>query len=461
MATKSHRVAQRDNGQPHSDDARQRITRIVEGWSLTEPLMFAAWTLHETVLTKTVATIRVGHGRVECNSDFIRSLTRAQLRDVLRFEATRILLGHPYARRQPRADVAYTASNITIQECLHTNLPMPRARDEFEDDSLDHQYYEFYYAELARRDEEPPTDEHQDPTPSPGVDETETPGAPTPTPVSGDAGDGDQDPSDEPAAGDESVESPNPQSSDESMTPSSDLDSYADGAQLGAQNAEPWESDDLFKDEIASAVTEAQQTGQWGSLPGTIQERLIANLNPPLDYRGMLRRFRQSVLSVNRCLTRMKPSRRYGLSQMGSRYDFTTRLLLAVDVSGSMSHRELQKGFSVANQFFRYGIREIDVVWFDTTVHNAPETFRRARSQISIVGRGGTDFRCLIDFIDEHRQYDGMIVFTDGEAPKPPAPNNRRTQLMWLFNTQAAYKKMHGPLSNLGRTAYIQPSRWR
>ncbi len=31
----------------------------------------------------------------------------------------------------------------------------------------------------------------------------------------------------------------------------------------------------------------------------------------------------------------MRPSRRFGFEQMGSHYDFTTRLLIAIDTSGS------------------------------------------------------------------------------------------------------------------------------
>jgi len=457
-----------------SEAARSKISRIVESWFLTDPLLFVAWTMHEAVANESVATIRVARGKVEFNPEFIHSVRRDDLRNVLVFEATRILLGHPYARRQPRSDLSYSASNITIQECLRTPLPMPFSKDVFGDASLDHQYFEFYYNQLAARaDESPPPpsenknkdepksdhdDESSDgpPTNAPSESESEQPesapenaseseaeneaGAPAPT---GGAGEGSGE-----GSGHGSEGSP----------ASPEMDSYVDPTQVGTENAGDWDADDLFHDEIITAIGEAEKSGQWGTLPGTVRERLLATLRPPLDYRGVLRNFRQSVLSVDRRLTRMKPSRRYGFAQMGSRYDFSTRLLLAVDVSGSMSHRELREGFSVANQFFKYGIREIDVVWFDTKIHGEPISLRRARSSIEIKGRGGTDFRCVIDLIDEKRNYDGAIIFTDGLAPKPRPPNNRRTKLMWLFSTQAAYNKMHRDLADLGRSAFIKPS---
>jgi len=54
-----------------------------------------------------------------------------------------------------------------------------------------------------------------------------------------------------------------------------------------------------------------------------------------IDY-WVLRLFRRSVLSERRRLTHMKPSRRYDFLYFGSRYEFATRLLVAVDISGSM-----------------------------------------------------------------------------------------------------------------------------
>ena len=114
--------------------ARERITQVVESWFLTEPLLFAAWTMHDVSERPSLATIRVGRGKIEFNPDFIRSLRRDQLRSVLGFEAMRILLGHPYCRQQPQAELSYQASNLTVQECLRTTLPMPRARDVWGDE---------------------------------------------------------------------------------------------------------------------------------------------------------------------------------------------------------------------------------------------------------------------------------------------------------------------------------------
>ena len=54
-----------------------------------------------------------------------------------------------------------------------------------------------------------------------------------------------------------------------------------------------------------------------------------------IDFRSALRGFRASILSQKRRLTRMRPSRRFGFEQMGSHYDFTTHLLVAIDIGYS------------------------------------------------------------------------------------------------------------------------------
>ena len=169
-----------------------------------------------------------------------------------------------------------------------------------------------------------------------------------------------------------------------------------------------------------------------------------------------MRQFRASVLSTHRRLTRMKPNRRYGYLYMGSRYDFTTNLLVAVDVSGSMSSEDLARGFSVVNRFFTYGVRSIDVIQFDTEIKGEVVSLKRARREVVALGRGGTDFSPVIDYIDEHTDYDGVVVFTDGYAPVPRRPKNRRTKVLWLFTHEHTYEAQRDDLRPIGPAAFLR-----
>jgi predicted metal-dependent peptidase len=396
--------------------ARDRIRRVVEKWFLVEPLLFAVWTTHEVVVEPRVRTIRVRRGRVEYSPQFIDSLGKHELEQVLAVEAVRILLAHPYARRKENAELSYAASNLALQEHLETSLPLPRARQVFGGRQYDKQYYEFYYRLLS---------------------EQWASGAAPPQALG------------------RIAESP-PTSGPDAAAGADPLGTYGDAWLSGRENTEDWDADELLVEEIGDHIRSAAETNSWGTIPGRFKDRILAALRPKLNYRAVLRHFRASVLSIHRRLTRMKPNRRYGFQYMGSRYDFTTRLLFAVDVSGSMSKLDLARGFSVVNRFFKYGVEAIDVLQFDTEIKGEPVSLKHARRLVEVKGRGGTSFAAVVDYVDEHREYDGAIVFTDGLAPVPRRPWNRRTRVLWLFNREETCRRMHDRLRTIGRATFLK-----
>jgi hypothetical protein len=414
--------------------ARDRIREVAEKWFLGEPLLFAVWVTHALSVNPRIGTIRVQLGRIEYNPAFIDALNRRDLEQVLTLEAMRILLKHPYSRRPGGPELAYAASNLTLQEYLETTLPLPRARDVFGHADFDRQYYEFYFHRLAERSANgcggcPRQELRRTGFQPVRGEEDGLKNRPTKEEPDREAG---------------------------TAAASSPQEAYADARCSGRENAEEWAPDELRRDQIDERIRTAQETDSWGSIPGRWKERILATLRPRLNYRAVLRQFRASILSVRRRLTRMKPNRRYGFQYMGSRYDFTTRLLFAVDVSGSMSSSDLALGFSVINRFFKYGVEAIDVVQFDTEIKSEPLSLRKAQRSVEVDGRGGTSFDPVIAFLDEHRDYDGAVIFTDGYAPVPPQPNHRRTRLLWLFNREETYRSQYEGLRELGRAAYLR-----
>lgn len=378
-----------------------RLRAATEAWFITEPLLFAALLTHRLVPRAGAGTLRTGEGRVEYNPAFVEALPPRHLEEVLRLEAVRIVLKHPYSRRPPSGEVAYLASNVTLKEHVPTTLPLPSAREVFGDPSFSRQYYEFYCDRLMDR--------------------------------SRGGGDGDGNGKPEALAAD-----------------------HLDPAR-GPENTQLWQEDCLLREQIDAVIREAEQSSSWGSLPGALVAQILASLRPRLDYRKVLRGFRTSILSSRRELTRMKPSRRYGFEYMGSRHRLRTRLLVAVDVSGSISDGDLEKAFSVVNQLFRYGIETIDVVQFDTQLTGPATTFRRRRPRVAITGRGGTSFEPVLRYIDEHRDYDGLIVVTDGIAARPEPPENRRTRVLWLFHHEETYRNMRDNVAHIGQAVFIKP----
>ena len=75
---------------------------------------------------------------------------------------------------------------------------------------------------------------------------------------------------------------------------------------------------------------------------------------------------------------------------------------------------------------------QADFIQFDTQVYGEPQPFSKKASKIDIVGRGGTCFDPIIEMVDE-KNYDGLVIFTDGYAPFPPKPKAR---MLWAVCEQ-------------------------
>lgn len=192
-----------------------------------------------------------------------------------------------------------------------------------------------------------------------------------------------------------------------------------------------WKEDQLQEESINVLI---KSTSDWGTLPNTIVEKIVASAKPKIDYRRAFEGFRSSIASSHRRLTRMRPNRRTEFEQMGSIYDSLAKILVAVDVSGSVSDSTLGVFYSLINRFFKYGIKKMDVVQFDAALGEVTP-FKHAKREIEVCGRGGTSFQPVIDFVSKSK-YDGVVILTDGMASAPEIPQNMRTHILWIADSE-------------------------
>ena len=220
--------------------------------------------------------------------------------------------------------------------------------------------------------------------------------------------------------------------------------------------AEAWEEDDFMVTELNETIRDIKD---WGSLAGTTIEQIKASLEYKIDYRRALAGFRTSIISSRRSLTRMRPNRRFGFEAMGSKYEMESNILIAVDVSGSVSKTTLQHFFGVISRFFKFGVSTLDVIQFDAAIQGKLMHFDKAfdsSKRIKINGRGGTDFQPVFDYIKEHKQYDGLIIFTDGYADEPKLDFPTQTKILWACQSEADYKTHHEWMEHTGRACFIE-----
>lgn len=241
----------------------------------------------------------------------------------------------------------------------------------------------------------------------------------------------------------------------QSMLPEQDGSSGTGPSESGSAGkrdlAELWEEDDLAVAMINGVI---EGCTSWGSLAGSFAEQLKASTKARINWHNVFSGFRASILSSKRKLTRMRPNRRTGFENMGSIRRFDTRLLVAVDVSGSISSQSLSYFYGVVNSAFRYGFEAVDVIQFDCGVR-VVQSLKKVLRDVVAVGRGGTSFQEPIDFAHENG-YDGLLILTDGYAPQPRIPNPMHCKIIWVCQDKNCYERHHSWMEKSGRVCTIE-----
>ena len=372
---------------------QERYTHILERWFITEPPLFQVLCIHELVQnTQMTCPLRSGRKKLEYHPDIVREMSDYALEEALRAEAVRLLLKHPYERRPEGCSqkAMGLGSNLVVGD----NYKHPRFRIETPQDlGLQTGMSYEWYARMVERQN-----------------------------GSSESANGGNEPEEDSLKGDK----------------------HRDLAEL-------WDEDELTLQMINEVIN---TTKSWGSLSGNLAEILKASVKAKINWRNIFAGFRASIISSKRKLTRMRPNRRTGFKNMGSVRRFDTKLLVAVDVSGSISSECLRYFYGVINSAFRYGFESIDVIQFDCGVR-AVHSLKKVIKDVAIVGRGGTSFQEPIDYAHENG-YDGLVMLTDGFAPEPNIPEGFKTGILWVCENESCLSHHKHWMEKSGRTCVMQ-----
>ena len=413
--------------------ALDRIKKIGERWFLTEPLLFAVYCSHEFVENNAIdMPMRTGNMKVEFSPKVLDKIADDVLTEYLKVEMFRILLKHPYQRQPPFAvkSLLTCASNITIADVYDVSREVKKQMSGTELKLPRGLCFEEYY-NLLKQKSMPAGGTAGEPQQTDG-------GAGQGEDEQGENGGGDNGQDGESGGGGASSNSQGGSGGNGGGNKSGKGgQSHAD---RDTQVSELWDEDEAACCDINGFIEVAQASNTWGTIPGKLQGLIKASMKVDMDYRKMLSLFKTSVISSRRHLTRMRPNRRSGFDAMGSRYELSTNLLIAVDVSGSVTDKSLEFFFSVINRLFKYGIEKLDVLQFDAAIQGEIEPFKKARRTVKILGRGGTWFQPAADYYCEHPEYDGLIYFTDGYAPPPVFNTKRPIDVLWVLCSKQSYE---------------------
>lgn len=331
---------------------------------------FGMLALNLTVRENTAApTLQTDGTHLDYNPAYIAGLSRPQLTGVVAHEVMHCAMLHPYRTRDLDPGRANRAADYAINPIIiDAGMELPAGA------LIERRFYnksfEQIYAILSREDEQPDAK----PQPSP-CHFTPAPDQP-----------GNDQPNDQPG------DMPSPGQPDNQPGPAS-------------MSEVDWQ---IASEQAASIMRKA------GTLDADLERLIKSTRESMVDWREALKHIIEQTMPSDRAWSR--PDRRFSSSGMilpGVVKENTPKLVVAADISGSMSQSTLELGLSELTGL-NYELRpaEIVLITCDTRIQSV-ETFTPDDGELTIStrGGGGTRFAPVFDYIEAMDEPPAALIF--------------------------------------------------
>jgi predicted metal-dependent peptidase len=338
------------------------------------------------------------------NPEFFASLPEDQIKGVLKHEFYHLIFEHVTSRKpegvNPRA--WNIAADLAINSHLVGELPdnccMPGVAP-FEDLPL-HQTAEWYLANL--------------PQPPEGSE--------------GGSGSGE-------GEGEEGGDSDASGEGSDSPGNFDDHSGWSDGQSGEAADAANQMARERLKQGMKEAAKEAAESAKgWGSMSQGVKQEILKRLETKVDWKKVLRYFIKTSQRASRTSSVKRINKRYAYIHPGKKTKRQAKIAIAIDQSGSVSSDMLESFFGELNKLAK--LAEFTVIPFDTQVDES-KVYVWKKGQNKKAERvlcGGTCFDAPTNYVND-QSFDGVIILTDMEAPKP---KRCKAQRMWMTDRQGA-----------------------
>ena len=214
-----------------------------------------------------------------------------------------------------------------------------------------------------------------------------------------------------------------------------DHSGWDDSAASPEQQAANQMAKERLKQAMKEAAQEASQSAKgWGSMSGEVKQEILKRLETKVDWKKVLRYFIKTSQRASRRSSVKRINKRYAYIHPGKKTQRQAKIAIAIDQSGSVSDQMLENFFAELNSLAK--LAEFTVVPFDTEV-NESKVYIWKKGQNKKAERvlcGGTCFNAPTEYVNNN-SFDGVIILTDMEAPKPKAC---KAQRMWMTDARGA-----------------------
>ncbi len=208
--------------------------------------------------------------------------------------------------------------------------------------------------------------------------------------------------------------------------------------------------------ELVNAATSIINEETRSLIPRAFFEQVKAlNAPPVLSWQSILKKYVGTIASEKR-KTRMRLNRRqptrFELS--GSQDEKTLKIAVAIDTSASVTAQDVAQILNEVTAILARRKYTLTVIECDSKVQRVYSVKSKADLPKRVVGRGGTAFTPVIEYINNNRAFrDALLIyFTDGfgerEIPRPKTYRN-----LWVILGDAddlSLKEPYGAVVSLG-----------
>ena len=387
-------------------DLNEHTYRLLE----SEPFFASLSRRINKKMTKAIPTAGVritkdGQFEMVYNPDFFDALSQKERSGVLKHEFYHLIFEHVTGRLPPEGMTKMwnIATDLAINSHLMDELPEQGcfpSREPFQDYPVG-QSAEFYYKMLKEDEQFQPKDpEEGDGDGEGGEGEGQGGGSGLPDSLDDHSGWGGE----------------------------SDMDEQTKQAMREV-------AEQRLKEAMKDAVDEINSSGRgWGTVGASTRKAIQDFITPKVNWRKVLRYFIKTSQRSNKRSTPRRINKRFPYIHSGKRVTRQAKIAISIDQSGSVGDDMLALFFSELSSLAKYA--EFTIIPFDTAVDpdkvwvwkkGKKHTFERVLC-------GGTNFDAPTEYVNQ-RGFDGHIILTDMEAPKP---RPSKCQRMWATTPEYA-----------------------
>lgn len=203
-------------------------------------------------------------------------------------------------------------------------------------------------------------------------------------------------------------------------------------------------------DEVSEAEGEAKQQSaeamnvakMAGDIPGNLEEIISDLIEPKKDWKELLQKFVAEVAKND--YNWSMPSKRYmpsGLYLPHLKSIEVGKVVFAIDTSGSVNRELLAEFASELKEAASIFDFPITVIHCDQKIQKVEELDED--TDLTPIGRGGTEFQPVFDYVDENLpETKAIVYFTDGGTWSPP--KEPECEVLWIIYENPNYKPEFG-----------------